>query len=77
MLVVSLKRTKKLFKQPKKYTYIIFFFLFQSSRKSAINSKEELSQTTIALEKAHEICVSSKSTVDLICDLNELYKCLR
>ena len=42
-----------------------------------MNSKEELSQTTIALEKAHEICISSKSTVDLISDLNELYKCLR
>ena len=42
-----------------------------------MNSKEELSQTTIALEKAHEICLSSKSTVDLISDLNELYKCLR
>ncbi|CAF1118392.1 unnamed protein product [Adineta steineri] len=49
----------------------------KSSRKSTTNSKEELSQTTIALEKAHEICVSSKSTVDLISDLNELYKCLR
>jgi negative elongation factor C/D len=52
-------------------------FSFQSSRKSTVNSREELSQTTIALEKAHEICVSSKSTVDLISDLNELYKCLR
>jgi negative elongation factor C/D len=51
--------------------------ILQSSRKSTVNSKEELSQTTIALEKAHEICVSSKSTVDLISDLNELYKCLR
>ncbi|CAF4383730.1 unnamed protein product, partial [Rotaria socialis] len=49
----------------------------KSSRKSAVNSKEELSQTTIALEKALEICISSKSTVDLISDLNELYKCLR
>ena len=55
----------------------VAFFVFQSSRKSTVNSKEELSQTTIALEKAHEICVSSKSTVDLISDLNELYKCLR
>ncbi|CAF4278133.1 unnamed protein product, partial [Rotaria sp. Silwood2] len=49
----------------------------KSSRKNTVNSKEELSQTTIALEKALEICLSSKSTVDLISDLNELYKCLR
>ena len=53
------------------------FLILKSSRKSTVNSKEELSQTTIALEKAHDICISSKSTVDLISDLNELYKCLR
>ncbi|CAF0753316.1 unnamed protein product, partial [Didymodactylos carnosus] len=49
----------------------------KSLRKGVVNSKEELSQTFVALEKAQTICSDTKSTTELISDLNELYKCLR
>lgn len=48
----------------------------QQSGKKTLN-KDELKQTTAAIEKVHNICNQNKGSLELIADLQTLYNCIK
>lgn len=47
----------------------------KSSRRQT--NKEELKQTTHAIEKVHNICTTSKGSTELIAELGTIYHCIK
>lgn len=64
-----------------KYVYLLAYAAsvceqWRRSQRSALN-QEELRPTIAALERVHSIASHSKSTLEIMSELNALYQCIR